>query len=78
MKNSEAISHPNFYHWLLNLNAGVNLTFILLGLTQKFQHEVCLNSDAFSQHIMHSAKYPSILLARVFLVVSKSLLKGAK
>lgn len=34
MKNSEAISHPNFHHWFLNLNAGVNLTFILLGITK--------------------------------------------
>lgn len=70
MKNSEAISYPNFHHWFLNVSAGVYLTFILLGLIQKLQSEVCLNSDAFIQHIGYSSKYPSFLLpinlARLF------------
>lgn len=62
MKNSEAISHPNFHHWFLKASTGVYLTFILLGLIQKFQSKMCLNSDVFIKHIRYSSKYPCFLL----------------
>lgn len=61
MKNSEAVSHPNFHHWFESKYRSL-LNFHFVRFNSEVQSKACLNSDVFIQHIRYSSKYPCFLI----------------